>query len=92
MRRPSTVPTAPSVGARIQRHSTATASGEQIHGITYNARNTPVPGSPRASIAAAARPSTTWAGTTIAMNATVTSRDLPKPGSVSTERQLSSPT
>ena len=82
----------PSVGARIQRHSTATANGEQIHGMTYNARNTPVPGSPRASIAAAPRPSNTWAGTTIAMNAQVTNREFPNPGSVSTERQLSSPT
>ena len=92
MRRPSTVLTTPSVGARIQRHSTATASGEQIHGITYSARNMPVPGRPRASIAAAARPNTTCAGTTIAMNAHVTSSELPNDGSVSTEYQLSSPT
>ena len=57
MRWPSRVLTAPSVGARIQRHSTAIASGAQIHGSTYSVRNNPVPGSRRASIAAASRPS-----------------------------------
>ncbi len=41
---------------------------------------------------AAARPSTTWAGTTIPMNANVTSSELAKSGSVNTARQLSSPT
>ncbi len=30
---------APSVGARIQRHNTAMASGTQIHGNTYSVRN-----------------------------------------------------
>ena len=57
--------TAPSVGARIHRHSTAIASGAQIHGSTYSVRKNPLPGSPRASIAAAIRPSTDCAGTTI---------------------------
>jgi hypothetical protein len=84
--------TAPSVGARIQRHSTATASGEQIHGITYSARNKPVPGSPWASRVAAPRPNTTCAGTTIAMKSSVTNSEFPNVGSLSTERQLSSPT
>ena len=92
MRRPSTVLTAPSVGARIQRHSTATASGEQIHGITNRARNTAVPGRPRASSTAAPSPSTIWQGTTIAMNAHVTSSERPNTGSVSTACQLLSPT
>ena len=43
-------------------------------------------------MAAAASPSTTCAGTTIAVNNNVTTSELPKDGSVSTERQLSSPT
>lgn len=92
MRRPRTVLTAPSVGARIQRHSTATASGEQIHGITNSARNTAVPGRPRARSTAAPSPSTIWQGTTIAMNAHVTSSERPNAGSVSTACQLLSPT
>ena len=77
MRLPSSVLTAPSVGARIQRHSTAIASGAQIHGSTYSVRKTPLPGSPRASIAAATRPSTVCTGTTIAMNTSVTTSEVP---------------
>ena len=61
--------TAPSVGARIQRHSTAIASGAQIHGSTYSVRKTPLPGSLRASIDAANSPRTVCAGTTIATKA-----------------------
>ena len=89
---PSRVLTAPSVGARIQRHSTAIASGAQIHGSTYRVRNRPVPGSRRASIVAASSPSTVCAGTTIATKMAVTISELPKPASVSTERQLARPT
>ena len=84
--------TAPSVGARSHRHSTAIASGAQIHGSTYSVRKKPLPGSPRASIAAAIRPSTDCAGTTIAMNNAVTNSDVANDGSVSTDCQLSSPT
>ena len=84
--------TAPSVGARIHRHSTAIASGEQIHGSTYNVRKNPLPGSSRASIDAATSPSTDCAGTTITMNSAVTTNDVANDESVSTERQLSSPT
>src|SRR5947209_19906653 len=89
---PSKVLTAPSVGARIQRHSTAIASGAQIHGSTYTVRNSPVPGSRRASIDAASSPKTVCAGTTRATKAAVTISELPKPESASTDRQLARPT
>ena len=52
----------------------------------------PLPGSSRASIVAASSPSTVCTGTTIATNDGVTTSDLPNVESVSTERQLSSPT
>src|SRR3954452_7474685 len=82
---PSRVLTAPSVGARIHRHSTAIANGAQIHGSTYSVRKKPVPGSARANIAAAARPSTVCTGTTIAMKAKVTSSEVRNDASVSTD-------
>lgn len=84
--------TAPSVGASSQRHSTAIASGEQIHGSTYSVRKNPLPGSPRASRAAAASPSTVCVGTTTAMNNSVTSSEVANDVSVSTDCQLRSPT
>jgi hypothetical protein len=84
--------TAPSVGARIQRHRTAIASGAQIHGSTYSVRKNPAPGSPRASIAAAIRPSTVCTGTTMAINTSVTSSEVTNDRSVSTDCQLPSPT
>ena len=89
---PNTVLTAPSVGARIQRHITAIASGTQIHGSTYSVRNNPLPGRPRASNAAANSPSTVCVGTTIATKISVTSSELPNAESLSTERQLAPPT
>jgi hypothetical protein len=89
---PSTVLTAPSVGARIQRHRMAIARGEQIQGSTYSVRNRPVPGMPRASIAAAPRPRIDCTGTTMATNRTVTTSEVPKLESPSTDRQLASPT
>jgi hypothetical protein len=89
---PSSVLTAPSVGASNHRQSTAIASGALIHGSTYNVRKNPLPGSPGASMAAAMRPSTDWVGTTITMNSAVTTSDVANDESVSTERQLSSPT
>ncbi|CKS65168.1 Uncharacterised protein [Mycobacterium tuberculosis] len=92
MRCPSTVLIAPSVGARIQRHITAIASGAQIQGSTYSVRNRPVPGSRRASRDAASSPSTVCAGTTIATKTAVTTNESAKPESVSTDRQLVRPT
>ena len=47
-----------------------------------------MPGSPRASIAAAIRPSTVCTGTTMAMNASVTTRDVANERSLSTDRLI----
>ena len=80
------------MGAKIHDHTTPSAKGEEIQGMTISVRKSVVPRTPLVSMLARNRPTRIWAGTTKATRARVTRKERRNAASVRTWRTCSSPT